>query len=212
MKQLMQYKRYDLTSPEVIAIFDGLWRSSPTRYYRIIDNVQVPFAPKKALMGLPMCGTMATRLLAEATFPTAPYIRREKKRKAPAVMPDCISIIKATVERYAEGDTVEDVEELGTTVFIPEEPPAKPPKRGPRLKFMEDDEPEEEAPQREGRMKPYQIVQTNSGYWGVFSNDTATTRICGRERQDAEQELLLLVKRREPFSWSTVKYSGVENN
>jgi hypothetical protein len=168
-----------------------------------------------------MCGTAATRILAAATdVPTAPYIRQEKKRKAAAVMPDCVSIIKASVKRYAEGDSMEDVvsdtipEEKDIAISrYHEEPPAKPPKRGPKPRFMEDDEPgvEEAPPERESRMKPYQIVQTSSGYWGVFSNDSATTRICGRERQDAEAELRVLVKRKEPFSWSSVNYSA-ENN
>jgi hypothetical protein len=74
----------------------------------------------------------------------------------------------------------------------------------PKLNDMENEnEPEDEAtPKHEPKHRPYQIVQTSSGWWGIFSNDAATIRISGRERQDAERELLTLLKRQEPFSWA----------
>lgn len=75
-----------------------------------------------------------------------------------------------------------------------------------KLKDINDELDNEPTAKHEPKHKQYEIVKTSSGFWGIFSNDTATTKICGRERQDAERELLALLKRQEPFQWYSTEY------
>jgi hypothetical protein len=202
----MHHSKMSLDDPAVSALFTDLYRSIGHKYYRMDDGRCKIFPIKQHLMSLGIEAAAATKLLKEANLPVTEFVRN-RTPKPPAVMPEeLVKIIKTTVERYEPGSSEPDcADDQEAAAPLPVK------KSGPKAKFSHPDDAKDEAtPEHEPRHKQYEIVETNSGWFGIFSNDTATTRICGRDREDAERELLALVKRKEPFQWSTVKYRQLD--
>jgi hypothetical protein len=168
-----------LARTEVRAVLTGLHRDNQ-RYWRLIDGVAVTVKPRTELGALGLSGNMTSVVLQSVLSRPKPNLGE-------------------VPEELDEDQEVKEEEE-------PEEPKVKgkkPKKEPPALYdvggfLMTDTE-----------RKKFSIVRTSSGYWGFYSNRTATTTIVGT-KDDVVAQLELMHRDREAWEaanspWTAIK-------
>lgn len=213
-----------LHDPRVLDILSDVIRSSKKSYFRIDPDGKHRAAPVKLeLLALGVNGVYSSRLLQEYPFPQAPFIHNRsahpvteavlKARAARRIQRAAVRALKAEAKAMAATakqelkdhaaeairaiaeipECLEEALEIATGDDVNTGIPMD--SRAP--KPLSDEVAERKRLETERRFnKRFQIEARSSGAWGVYDADLETTRLTGRTRQSAFDEVELLRQRR----------------
>jgi hypothetical protein len=222
---------------EVLAIFSGAIRASAKSYYRIVNGKHQRAQLKMELMKLPMSPVAAARLMQEYAFPSGKFEYNRKRdanvsaeeiaaRRERTAQKATVRAMKAEAEAMRKSKTLNerresrdafsandasdiDIEERSQAT-IPEPDGAVDQSSTGEFDKSNTDDPKEKA---EGmrESKRYQLTKTNSGYYGVYDSVSNSTRLTGKTKQSALDEITMRLRNRDlVLDWHSVMRVSTE--
>jgi hypothetical protein len=199
-------RQWSIEDEEVKVALQGVIKSGIGSYYKIVDNKCKTFQASQALQDLGMCAGIAARLLAQFPLPVIPFVHN--RNRTVLTEEQLVARREKMVQREiarakrAEAIAMKKIQAADSFTVLDSRPSVD----TDTVTLIQADPDEQKEAESAKDMRRYQIEKTSSGYYGVYDCVSNNTRLTGRTRQSALDEIELMREHSEVFHWTTTRH------